>query len=69
LRPKLAVTGKRSQSAFYAVKGIEYVIEYKDRLDGAPWQELETRTRTGSLQTITDPDATRPSRFYRIRIR
>lgn len=49
--------------------GPTYVIEYKDTLDGASWDELTAVAGTGFPIPITDNGLATTTRFYRVRVR
>jgi T5SS/PEP-CTERM-associated repeat protein len=52
---------------FSSARAVTYVLEYKDHLEVPQWIELTTVTGTGGRLTLSDPTATVPARFYRLR--
>ena len=48
--------------------GRPYHLEASAQLAGATWSLIETKTGTGAPLTFTDPSATGPARFYRVRV-
>jgi hypothetical protein len=52
---------------FSSVSGVTYVLEYKDSLEAPQWLPLTTATGTSGVLTLSDPTATGPARFYRLR--
>lgn len=54
--------------SFQSVNGVLYVSEYRDTLSPGAWIELERRTGSGGLETISDATAQRARRFYRVRV-
>jgi len=69
-QPQHAVGGNPAASTFNialpALKGANYVLEYKDSLAATNWTPLPavSATNSGTLQLV-DPAATVPQRFYR----
>jgi hypothetical protein len=53
---------------FATENSVTYRVEYKNDLTDPTWTSLTTVTGTGNPATITDPNATVPRRFYRVRI-
>ena len=49
------------------LSGKHYALEYKTSLSSAGWTALAPVSGTGSLQALTDPNATDLQRFYRVR--
>lgn len=49
------------------VSGKSYSLEYKDSLDATGWTALPAIQGNGTLQLLTDPNATVARRFYRVR--
>lgn len=47
--------------------GKQYSLEYKDSLEATGWVSLPSVQGTGTIQALTDPNATVPHRFYRVR--
>lgn len=54
-------------TTFATDSGRGYVVEFKDYLTNANWTLLTNVVGTGSPATISDPGATGPERYYRIR--
>jgi len=55
--------------SFTSIVGLKYTLEYKNQLDDTNWTDiLPSVTGTGGALSIPDPQATVPSRFYRLRI-
>ena len=50
------------------VAGKRYILEYTDTLPSTNWTALPPIIGDGSVMTLTDPNANRPQRFYRLRI-
>ena len=44
-----------------------YALESRDSLGATNWSSLPAVTGNGALRLLTDPAATAPQRFYRIR--
>ncbi|MBI3850323.1 MAG: hypothetical protein HY298_08550 [Verrucomicrobia bacterium] len=51
-----------------ATAGKSYTLEYKDSLSELTWKPIMTVSCGGCLLTLTDPSATMPQRFYRVRV-
>jgi hypothetical protein len=47
--------------------GMSYSLEYKDSLNASGWTGLPAVQGNGTVQTLTDPNATATQRFYRVR--
>jgi hypothetical protein len=47
--------------------GKSYSLEYKDSLGGGTWTGLPAVQGNGTVQTLTDPNASVAQRFYRVR--
>ena len=52
--------------SFPSLVGLNYAIEYKNSLTDPDWLLLEVRAGSGAVETVEDPGARVPSRFYRI---
>jgi hypothetical protein len=50
------------------IAGKRYILEYTDVLPSTNWTALPPVTGDGSVMMLTDPGATTPQRFYRLRI-
>ena len=53
---------------FTTVVGLIYHLEYRDDLNTPGWSPLASLPGTGSTESLIDPVATVPHRFYRIRV-
>ncbi len=53
---------------FTTENSVAYRVEYKNELADPSWTSLTTVNGTGNPATVTDPAATAPRRFYRIRV-
>ena len=47
--------------------GKSYSLEYKDSLSASTWVGLPAVQGNGTVQTLTDPNATVAQRFYRVK--
>jgi hypothetical protein len=54
--------------SFFSARGVRYVVEFKDAWRAGFWTELGAVAGDGTWQTITDPHANEPGRFYRLRL-
>jgi hypothetical protein len=61
-------TGNVVQFSFNTISGQRYTAEYQDALGVGPWNVLGEIDGSGAMATMTDPNATAPTRFYRVRI-
>ncbi|MCX6896589.1 MAG: hypothetical protein NTZ16_14065 [Verrucomicrobia bacterium] len=59
-------SGNTTTFSFLTQAGQTHTVQYKDNLDDASWQTLETVYGNGDTVNITDPTATGPTRFYRV---
>jgi hypothetical protein len=50
------------------VSGFTYFLEYTTSFVGGTWTTAAQTAGDGTLQTLTDPAATGPQRFYRLRV-
>jgi hypothetical protein len=48
-------------------QGVSYILEYKNGLNDASWTQLSPVSGIGATLTLTDPSASGPRRFYRVR--
>jgi subtilisin-like proprotein convertase family protein len=62
------ITGAQIHLQFAAVNSIQYVVEYKNDLDAASWETLQTVTGDNTVQTVLDTVSASSRRFYRIRV-
>ncbi len=53
---------------FATENSVTYRVEYKNNLTDPAWTSLTTVAGTGNPAAVTDPAATTPRRFYRIRV-
>lgn len=60
-------TGTIATVTVTTVVGLNYTLEYKVNVSDPTWTPLGSLPGTGSSQILTDPAATIPSRFYRVR--
>ncbi len=65
LRPVLS--GNQFSILVQTYPGKHYTLEYTASLSTPNWQMVSTTSGTGLLQSLTDPSATGPQRFYRVR--
>jgi hypothetical protein len=61
----LAISGGAITFAFTSEAGVNYRVQYKDSLDDATWQTLETKAGTGSDINVSYP-LTPTMRFFRV---
>ena len=61
-------TNSLTQVKFQSIAGLNYVLEYKVRLNDPAWTPLSSVPGTGGFLTLSDPAATSPTRFYRVRV-
>jgi hypothetical protein len=61
-----ALNGTTFTASFASQAAVTYLIQYKNSLDAATWELLQTIPGDGTTKTITDSNATVPNRFYRI---
>jgi hypothetical protein len=64
LNPSL--TGTTFVASFASQASVSYVIQYKNELNDATWQTLQTIPGDGTTKVITDNGANVSTRFYRI---
>jgi hypothetical protein len=71
LGPPVLGTPTRAGNAFGATiptaSGKNYFLEYKDNLGDTNWTALPGIAGDGNVRTLTDPAASVPQRYYRIR--
>jgi hypothetical protein len=68
--PRVAVLGWSTNIVRVSVpttSGKSYGLEYKDSLSEPAWTRLPAVAGTGGQLILTDPVATVPQRFYRVR--
>ena len=61
-------TGLSATVTFSTLAGPGYRLEYKNTFSDPAWTLVNSTTGTGSNVNIVDPDASVPTRFYRVRI-
>ena len=64
--PKFSAQG--FSLSFVPQAGQTYVLEYKNALTDPVWTSLETGAGSGGFLTLSDTNAVRTSRFYRVRL-
>ena len=62
-----ALTGTNLNFSFSTVSGLNYTIEYKNKLSDPSWTVLRTLTGNSSAFNLSDPVAA-PTRFYRVQV-
>jgi hypothetical protein len=71
LEPFAILGGRMAGGQFSLVvrsaTGHRYTLLKQNALGGAEWQPVDTRTAEGEETTLTDPQATDPHAFYRVR--
>ncbi len=68
--PQLLTPTRQSGSFSFLVPSLNrknYALEFKDSLTQTNWTALPTVNGNGALRLLTDPDATVPQRYYRLR--
>ena len=63
-----AVNGDEFTCSFVTIDGKNYKVEFKDSLDDANWQTLQSIPGDGSVKTITNSIYPVPQRFFRLRV-
>jgi hypothetical protein len=70
LEPFAILRGAFSDGAFsmvvQSVPGHSYTLLKQSALGGAEWQPVDTQTASGEETTLTDPNASDPTAFYRV---
>ena len=61
-------TGLSATVTFSTLAGPGYRLEYKNTFSDPAWTLVSSTTGTGNNVSIVDPDASVPTRFYRVRI-
>jgi hypothetical protein len=64
----LTVVGSTASISFQSLSGLNYTLEYKNRLADAAWTSLTPVPGNGATLTLSDPSANVPTRFYRVRV-
>lgn len=59
--------GTNATVTFSTVVGLSYVLEYRDDFNVPGWTALGSVAGTGNVESLIDPVAINPQRFYRIR--
>ena len=60
--------GSRAEISFSTLSGLNYVVEYRNAVNAGAWSVLTSASGTGGIITVIDPELTRSSRFYRVRV-
>ena len=60
-------TGAAAFVSFTTASGPNYTVEYRDEAPSGAWSILPAISGTGGIVTVSDPDATTPRRYYRVR--
>ena len=63
-----AISNTNFTFSFQSIAGKSYVVQYKDDLQAASWQTLQTIPGDGSLKSVVTPVAASPRRFYRLSV-
>jgi len=63
----VAKLGEEFRLSLPTTRGAAYFLESAESLDDPRWSVLGTTWGDGTIRTLTDPNATAPKRFYRIR--
>ncbi len=53
---------------FTTVAGFGFTLQYNDTLSAPTWTTVTSQPGAGAVLTLTDPTATVPTRFYRVRL-
>lgn len=59
--------GTNATVTFSTAVGLNYTLEYRDDFNVPGWTALGSVPGTGNVESLIDPVATNPQRFYRIR--
>jgi hypothetical protein len=59
-------SGQVFSLSFQSEQGTGYTLQFKNALTDPNWSDLETVAGNGGILTLTDPNATVPSRIYRV---
>ncbi|MGC3958310.1 MAG: PKD domain-containing protein [Verrucomicrobiota bacterium] len=60
--------GGEFRFSFQTVRGVTYTVQFKNSLDDAGWQPLQTIVGDGLMQTITNFTTAPTQRFYRLSV-
>ena len=63
----IAMAAGVANISFQSLSGLNYVLEYKDYFDDAAWTSRTAVPGNGGLLLLSDPSASVPTRFYRVR--
>ncbi|HTH47981.1 MAG TPA: hypothetical protein VMB21_10750 [Candidatus Limnocylindria bacterium] len=63
----LVFNGELLSLTVSAKSGQQVVVEQRSALDGADWEEVETRTLSSDSEEVSLPSATEDTHFYRVR--
>ena len=64
----ISVAGSTASISFQSLGGLNYALEYKNRLSDATWTSLAPVPGNGGTLTLTDTSASVATRFYRVRV-
>jgi len=59
--------GQTFRLSFPTQTGMTYILEFKDALTNSSWMTNQSVPGTGGTIILTDPNASAPSRYYRVR--
>lgn len=59
--------GSTATVTFSTAIGLNYTLEFKSLLTDSSWTALSSTAGTGNAASLSDTNATRPTRFYRVR--
>ena len=63
----ITASNSTASISFPSLIGLNYLLEYKNHLDGAAWTPLAPVPGNGGALTLTDSNAIAATRFYRVR--
>ncbi|PYJ05448.1 MAG: hypothetical protein DME25_08410, partial [Verrucomicrobia bacterium] len=61
-------SGGTARISFLTEVGLNYTVEYTDKLEAPNWSALSPVVGNRGVITVTDPAAGGPKRFYRVRV-
>jgi hypothetical protein len=62
-----SIQSKRFSALLQTLNRKHYALEYATSIPAAQWNGIATNAGNGGLEILTDPTATVPRRFYRMR--